>query len=243
MGLNCSACLSREDSKLEPADAKPVLARRPPSSHRQVSLPLPCCAEDYAMWHVSREQGPFHRQGQDASGKEATTEAIGNGVDAKKKSRALSEIVAEFPPPSRRRAATEWLASDSSEPEAEDDISDGDNSTWANKTSQEWDADWSTISSDLQPQKYKISTPRAWSPRRIRARRAQRRVVRFLGEQAVDDQVEVNSECGARRTRARAVSDGLPARRRSAGGLGLRLRVRTEGVYRLDWANIAPMEA
>lgn len=171
------------------------------------------------------------------------------------------------PPRVRARAATEWAlspepleqveTSSSVRPRARSecfatllqaDISGEEDAPGTTvlevRPSPEWEADWSAISTQLQPHCYRIGESHPGL--RLRQRRS-----RMTCSSKVTFRIATNAEellvtkansdrCG-RRTRARTMSDGFPVQRRSRrSGRG---RAPSDGgvsgVYGLDWSKLA----
>merc|ERR1719251_637727 len=107
---------------------------------------------------------------------------------------------------SRTRAATDCFM-------LESDISCVDDLRKGSNAGQEWEQDWSKVSTQLQPQHFKISGPRgALAGGRRRRCQTKRLVVRIAADA---DAAGGPHTCGARRNRARTMSDGFPSGRRS----------------------------
>lgn len=228
---------------------------------------------------VAMTASPCHSEaGEEASLVEAASETA---------STPLADVADELAPPRtlRRRAATDGNLDASIESDSEEDASprrgrerasteccmvhllseslarDMSDSEQAAPSSPEWDADWSTISAQLQPQCYKIGESRAAlatlrSQRVQVARRKRQNLVVRLASQAemiegTEDRAprhrnrtgsDFASECcQVGRTRARTMSGGFPTARRSQR-LRRRANTNTGGVYDLDWAALAALE-
>jgi len=129
-------------------------------------------------------------------------------------------------------------------------------------SSPEWDADWSTISAHLQPQCYRIGESRAalatLRSQRVQVARRKRQnlVVRLASQAEMIEGTEDSAPrhrnrtgsdfasecCQVGRTRARTMSGGFPTARRTQR-LRRRANTNTGGVYDLDWAALAALEA
>lgn len=215
--------------------------------------------------------------GEEASLVEATSETA---------SMPLVDAADEFAPPctSRRRAATDGNLDDPIESDSEEDASprrerasteccmvhllsaslarDMSDSEQAAPSSPEWDADWSTISAHLQPQRYRIGESRAviakLRSQRVQVARKKRHnlVVRLASQAEMIEGTQdsaprhrprsgsdfASESCQVGRTRARTMSGGFPTARRSQR-VRPRANTNTGSVYDLDWAALAALEA